>query len=116
MNLVKPVLKQNDGFVCMGHAGSADQQAVMAMWYHSRQKTLNQCWFDVGPTSTTLDQRYTDIDSMFCAVLVMEEVINIHTTLKSKKAVAAYPYNAEIYWYKPWRLKGFEFVLNLKSL
>ena len=31
MNLVKPVLKQNDGFVCMGHAGSADQQAVMAM-------------------------------------------------------------------------------------
>ena len=27
----------------------------------SRHNTLNQCWFNVGPPSTTLDQRYSTI-------------------------------------------------------
>ena len=34
---------------------------------HSRHKTLKQCWRTVGPPSTTLDQRYTNIDSTSCA-------------------------------------------------
>ena len=29
----------------------------------SRHTTLNQCWFNVGPPSTTLDQRLTNIGS-----------------------------------------------------
>ena len=29
----------------------------------SRHKTLNECWFTVGPPSTTLDQRQTNIHS-----------------------------------------------------
>ena len=32
----------------------------------SRHNTLNQCWFNVGPPSTTLDQRETNIDSTSC--------------------------------------------------
>ena len=28
----------------------------------SRQNTLNQCWFIVGPPSTTLDLRWTNVN------------------------------------------------------
>ena len=36
----------------------------------SRHKTLSQRWFDVGPPSTTLDQRQTNIDSTPCVCWV----------------------------------------------
>ena len=29
---------------------------------HSKQETLHQCWFDVGPASKTIDQHQTNID------------------------------------------------------
>ena len=38
-------------------------------WKHrhcSRQKTLNRCWVNIAPPSTTLDQRQTSIDSTSC--------------------------------------------------
>ena len=38
------------------YGGFADKVAVLAS-VTSRHKTLNQCWFDVGPPSTTLAQR-----------------------------------------------------------
>ena len=54
----------------------------------SRHKTLNQCLFNVGPTSCTVDQRYTNIvsvsaEALFkertagCFLLIIEEQIMV---------------------------------------
>ena len=34
-------------------------------------KTLNQCWFNVGPASATLDQSWTNIDTTSCVYNVL---------------------------------------------
>ena len=31
--------------------------------FHSKHETLNQCWYNVGPTSATLAQHYINIGS-----------------------------------------------------
>ena len=36
----------------------------------SRHNTLNQCWFNVGPPSTMLDQRKSTIESTSCVCWV----------------------------------------------
>ena len=35
--------------------------------HHSKHKTFIQCWFDVGPASTTLGQLHTSIGAVSCA-------------------------------------------------
>ena len=41
-----------------------------------RHKTLNQCWFNVGPASQTVDEHYTNIDSTSCVRWVNPKKIN----------------------------------------
>ena len=39
--------------------------------YGRRPNTLSQCWFSVGPPSTTMDQRLANIDSTSCVCWVV---------------------------------------------
>ena len=39
-------------------------------WLLSKHETLTQCWFNVGPSSTTLAQHWTSIESISCVFWV----------------------------------------------
>ena len=53
-----------------------------------RHKTLNQRWFYVGPLSTTLDQRWTNIDSTSCVCCKIYEWTSLICSAPNWRLVA----------------------------
>ena len=52
----------------------AYRTVVRHLYLTSRHKTLNQCWVNVGPPPTTLDQRLPNIDSTSCVSCVIHGI------------------------------------------
>ena len=66
----------------------------------SKHESSTRCWTNVGPTSTTLAQHWSNIGWM-SRVCWVGPLFN--------------PHYAEIFLYKPWRPEGFsQFVVNIK--
>ena len=66
----KIYLKYNFWFTLLEDCGSTMyNHELEGMWYHSKHKMLNQCWFNFGPSPETLAQQWTTIDSTSCVGL-----------------------------------------------
>ena len=105
----------------MRHCLCACVRRGLALWLSileitvCEQRTFIQCWFNVGPASTMLDQHYNTTGCL----LRCGESSGLTDLFFSTQVVLASkinPFSVEIFLHKPWRPKGFQFEIIINGL